>query len=115
MRKAHGVEAYNDKKATLGVAFLSGYLALSLFRLFLGALLCAFFFEALLGFLLFGRFGLIHRFHTSPLSCHIIETNDALVNYLSSLVEFSTGSPFVTLPITKRAQSMQSVQKRNIP
>ncbi len=25
MRKAHGAEAYNDKKATLGVAFLSGF------------------------------------------------------------------------------------------
>jgi len=60
LREAHGAEAHNNKKATLWAAFLLGYLAFSLFRLFLSPLLCAFFFEALLGFLLFGRFWLIH-------------------------------------------------------
>lgn len=67
---------------------------------------CGFFFSAVFGLSI--DF-IVHLF------LNIIETNGEFVNYPFSLAEFSAGSPFVTLPITKRAQSMQIVQKRNIP
>lgn len=66
---------------------------------------CGFFFSAV--------FGLSIDFIVHLFS--IIETNAKFVNYFLSSVAASVGSPFVTFPITKRAPSMQSIQKMKIP